>query len=89
MTLFEAMLALGVAPYIPVVSPYLYPYVEGSTSATPAWRSSLWEAGGSFSFPWNSTVEEKREIVAKANEITGVANVMAPESGNYVNEANP
>lgn len=89
MKLFEAMLALGISPYIPVVSPYLYPYVEGSTSATPAWRSSLWEVGAAFSLPWNSTVEERREIIAKANGLTSVANAIAPESGNYFNEANP
>ena len=89
MTLLKAMLALGIPPYIPVVPPYLYPYVEGSTSATPAWRTSLWHIGASFSFPWNSTVEEKREVVAKANGLTSVANTMAPDSGTYMNEANP
>ena len=45
--------------------------------------------GAHFLFPWNSTVEEKRGVVAKANGLTSVANAMAPESGTYMNEANP
>ncbi len=32
----------SLTPYIVVGTPFLYPYVEGSTSVTPAWRSSLW-----------------------------------------------
>ncbi len=30
------------SPYIVVGTPFLYPYVEGTTSVTPAWRHSLW-----------------------------------------------
>lgn len=30
------------SPYIVAGTPLLYPYVEGSTSVTPAWRNSLW-----------------------------------------------
>lgn len=29
-------------PYIIVGTPLLYSYVEGTTSVTPAWRTSLW-----------------------------------------------
>ena len=31
-----------ISPYIVVGTPFLYPYVEGTTSVTPAWRTSLW-----------------------------------------------
>ncbi len=30
------------SPYVVVGTPFLYPYVEGTTSVTPAWRNSLW-----------------------------------------------
>ena len=30
------------SPYIVAGTPLLYPYVEDTTSVTPAWRTSLW-----------------------------------------------
>lgn len=30
-------------PYIVVGTPFLFPYVEGTTSVTPAWRTALWQ----------------------------------------------
>jgi FAD/FMN-containing dehydrogenase len=80
---------LGLSIYIPYVNPVLFPYVEGSTSATPAWRNSLWHLATVVNWAWNSTVAEKRAVVALAMNITQALEELAPESGAYGNEANP
>ncbi|MCJ1237581.1 hypothetical protein MMC14_005568 [Varicellaria rhodocarpa] len=89
MTFITYILSAGLSPYIPVVAPYLYPYPENSTSASPAWRNSLWELSSGVTWTWNSTVEEKRVMVELANNLTQMGESIAPDSGTYMNEANP
>ena len=89
MAFLKHLLSLGISPYIPHVAPFLYNYTEGSTSATPAWRNSLWELGSSVAWTWNSTVEEKRANVALLSNLTAMSEALAPDSGTYMNEANP
>ncbi|MCJ1397308.1 hypothetical protein MMC11_000500 [Xylographa trunciseda] len=89
MAYLHTMLDAGVSPYIPVTTPILFPYVPGSTSATPAWRNSVWELATSLTWTWNSTVAEKRAVVALAAKLTALAKQLAPDSGSYGNEADP
>ena len=89
MSYFSESMAAGLAPYIPVVSPYLYPYVSNSTSATPAWRNSLWEIGGAVTMAWNSTLAERKAAVAQLNNLTQMLEAITPEGGAYFNEGNP
>ena len=88
-SLIAYILSVGLSPYIPVVAPYLYPYPENSTSASPAWRGSLWELSSGLVWTWNSTVEEKRAMVELLNNLTRIGESIAPNSGTYMNEANP
>ena len=89
MTYFSNLIAAGITPYIPVVAPILYPYASNSTSSTPAWRNSLWELGGAGSMAWNSTLEERKAVVAQMTNLTQKLEELTPTSGTYMNEANP
>lgn len=42
--LLDALMRMLTAgnPHITTATPYLYDYAEGTTSAAPAWRNSLW-----------------------------------------------
>ncbi|KAI9666386.1 MAG: hypothetical protein M1821_004322 [Bathelium mastoideum] len=82
-------IAAGMAPYIPVVGPYLYHSAANATSATPAWRRSLWEMGANVEMAWNATRAERRAAAARLNGWTARLEAMTPGSGAYVNEANP
>ncbi|MCJ1387387.1 hypothetical protein MMC18_000230 [Xylographa bjoerkii] len=73
MAYLETMLDAGLSPYIPVTTPVLFPYVPGSTSATPAWRNTVWELATTLAWAWNSTIEEKRAIVSLASNLTELA----------------
>ena len=76
--------------YIIPVGPVLYPYVPDSASYTPAWRDSYWLLGiHPPEWSWNSTVDQRREIVAATEKITTSLENLAPGSGTHFNEADP
>ncbi|KDQ14876.1 hypothetical protein BOTBODRAFT_55073 [Botryobasidium botryosum FD-172 SS1] len=73
-------------PYIVVGTPYLYKYTPGSTSATPAWRDSLWHLGMHAGFNWNSTLAQKTTAYQIASNLTQMMRDISPGSGAYFNE---
>ena len=76
--------------YIIPVGPVLYPYVPDSASYTPAWRDSYWFLGlHPPEWKWNSTVDEKRAVIEKTEEITRSLEALTPGSGTHFNEADP
>lgn len=83
------ILEAGLSPYIPYTTPYLYPWVEGSTSATTAWRGSPWHLSFGVVWKWNSTVEERKSKLALASKLSAILDGMIPGAGSYFNEANP
>ncbi|MCJ1352383.1 MAG: hypothetical protein MMC33_002367 [Icmadophila ericetorum] len=89
MAYMAQMLDVGLSPYIPVTTPFLYSYISNSTSATPAWRNTLWHLATSQTWAWNSTVEERRAVAALVSNMTMLAEDLAPNSGVYMNECNP
>ncbi|PSS14859.1 hypothetical protein M430DRAFT_105128 [Amorphotheca resinae ATCC 22711] len=89
LSFINPILSSGISPYIPSAAPWLYPYVANSTSTTPAWRDSLWELGFGFWFPWNSTVEQRKEIVRNEQGLASLFEELTPGGGAYFNEANP
>ncbi|KAI9929525.1 hypothetical protein ASPWEDRAFT_41262 [Aspergillus wentii DTO 134E9] len=88
MDFFQLIQSNGQSPYIPVVAPYLYNYTEGSTSATPAWRSAIWELGSGTAWAWNSTLETREQKVSSIQNMTATLERITPNSGAYSNEAN-
>lgn len=89
MGFFALLLDQGLSPYIPVVGPVLYDYTEGSTSATPAWRSAVWETGAGANWAWNATLEERKEKIAAMKDMTAMFARITPGSGAYASEASP
>ncbi|KAI9772777.1 MAG: hypothetical protein M1839_002322 [Geoglossum umbratile] len=79
----------GASPVIFQTTPYLYRYSPGTTSATPAWRNSVWMIVNSVQWAWNSTFNEKRETVLRLKGLTRDLEALAPSSGAYGNEADP
>ena len=95
MSYFADGLAAGLTPDSPVVGPHLYDAAaaaassSSSVSATPAWRTSLWELGGSVTMAWNATREERRAGVAQMAKVMQRLEAMTPGGGAYMNEASP
>ncbi|OCL14667.1 isoamyl alcohol oxidase [Glonium stellatum] len=83
------LLDQGITPYIPVVNPILAPHEPNATSATPAWRNTLWHLGGGVAWAWNASVADRKAGVQQLAQLTERAEALAPGSGAYVNEANP
>ena len=83
------LLSLGIPPSILAVTPTLYKYTPGETSAPGAWRTSLWHLGALTSWTWNSTVEEREQTVSLLNDLTARSVALAPDSATYLNEASP
>lgn len=83
------ILDVGLSPYIPVTAPYLYDWDPASTSATPAWRDSLWTLGFAANWKWNSTVAERRTVIDLLHNLTAKSEELTPGGGAYHNEANP
>jgi hypothetical protein len=83
----------GFAPTIFQTTPAYYQskglYREGETSATPAWRDSVWMITGNTQWAWNSTAAERRATVQKIRSITKELEMFAPDSGAYISEADP
>ncbi|TPX15357.1 uncharacterized protein E0L32_004634 [Thyridium curvatum] len=76
----------GTSPYIPVVGPVLYDAPANSTSATPAWRTAVWELGVGSSWAWNSSLAQRQ---AAATALKAVGATMSAFTGGsaYMNEA--
>lgn len=85
---FASFIAAGNTPYVPVVGPYLYNYTANSTSATPAWRDTLWLVGADYSWRWNSTLVE-RQAVVETSESQAEILVKLTGGAMYVSEATP
>ncbi|KNG81813.1 FAD binding domain protein [Aspergillus nomiae NRRL 13137] len=89
MDFFSLIQSNGQSPYIPIVGPVLYNYTANSTSATPAWRSAIWELGSGTSWAWNSTLETREQKIAGLQNMTATLEEITPGSGAYSCEANP
>lgn len=85
----NSVVAAGLLPYIASTTPYLYNWTLDSTSATPAWRESLWELGYPYTLSWNSTFEDRKSIIQQVNALSLAAEEMTPGGGEYMNEASP
>lgn len=85
--------AAGFDPTIFQTTPTYYQskghYQEGSTSATPAWRNSVWMITGNTHWAWNATVSDKQAIVRKVQAMTEAGQELAADSGSYTSEADP
>jgi hypothetical protein len=79
----------AVNPYIVQGTPFLFNYTENSTSATPAWRNSLWQIGFHENMVYNATLDTMFSQYEIINNITVWMRELAPDSGAYFNEANP
>ncbi|KAF7971255.1 hypothetical protein HWV62_21584 [Athelia sp. TMB] len=73
-------------PYIVVGTPFLYDYQEGSTSATPAWRNSLWHLGLHETWTFNTTTSAKKAVFESVSEIVQSMRNISQDSGAYFNE---
>ncbi|EKM56474.1 uncharacterized protein PHACADRAFT_92497 [Phanerochaete carnosa HHB-10118-sp] len=74
------------SPYVVVGTPFLFPYVEGTTSVTPAWRTALWHLGLSGRFYFNSTAQDRQSEYTQIDQHTQVFRDLTPGSGAYFNE---
>ena len=76
-------------PYFPVTSPYLYKPVPGATSFTDAWYDSIWEIGYNSAWAWNSTYDDRVNVIKDLTSKTEYLESLTPGGGAYQNEANP
>ncbi|KAH9948031.1 FAD-binding domain-containing protein [Amylocystis lapponica] len=74
------------SPYIVAGTPFLYNWKNGSTSATPAWRTSLWHLSVKGQFEWNSTLAERTQVYARVSEHVDAFRTITPGSGSYFSE---
>lgn len=92
-SVLQKLQSAGFAPTIFQTTPAYYQsknlYHEGDTSATPAWRNSVWMITGNTQWTWNSTVSEKLATVQKVKSITKDLEIFAPDGGSYLSEADP
>lgn len=85
---FTLYIAAGHTPYVPVIGPHLYNYTANSTSASPAWRDTLWQVGAGFSWPWNSTLAERQALVGTMKSEEAILKKLSG-GATYSNEASP
>jgi hypothetical protein len=85
----KRIINVGLTPYIPATTPFLYPWDPESTSATPAWRDSVWHMSFAADLKYNSTFSERVAFVKMLDTMLEEANELAPDSGSYFNEASP
>ncbi|CAD6445395.1 52aca933-d807-4e70-920e-cdb13b71edbc [Sclerotinia trifoliorum] len=89
MNFLERLISLGYSPYIPNTTPWLYQWDPASTSATPAWRDSIWELSYSGVWTYNETLEQRLTQVSLVNNLTTMVEDFTPTGGAYLNEAHP
>lgn len=79
----------GGLPYVPVVGPYMYKDATRGTSMQPAWKTALWEYGNPAFWAWNSTLDERVQVVKGMQKQTAELVALTPGGGTYRNEGNP
>ncbi|PQE26736.1 isoamyl alcohol oxidase protein [Rutstroemia sp. NJR-2017a BVV2] len=89
MGFLQTLVSLGRTIYIPNTTPWLYPWKEGSTSATPAWRDTLWELGYGGTWTYNSTIQQRKSQISTINNLTTVIKDATGSTGGYLNEDFP
>lgn len=89
LSLLKHITDLGLSPYIPNTTPFLFPWPPNSTSATPAWRGSVWELSVSTVFGWNGTIAQRKAIVKMLDGLQEQMEDLVPGGGTYFNEASP
>jgi nitrilase len=89
LTFMEHMLSVGLSPYIPATAPWLYPWDPESTSATPAWRSAIWELGMGVTWAWNSSITQREAGIQLQANLTAMIADVTPNGGSYMNEDSP
>ncbi|KZT26763.1 isoamyl alcohol oxidase [Neolentinus lepideus HHB14362 ss-1] len=72
--------------YIVAGTPLLYDYKNGSTSATPAWRNSLWLMSFHMVINFNDTLAVKQQKYRLVTNVTQHMRDISPGSGAYFNE---
>ncbi|EPE25867.1 FAD-binding protein [Glarea lozoyensis ATCC 20868] len=86
-------LAQGLPPYIPTDTPFLYPYIPQSTSATPAWRGAVWSLSFGVDIGWNTTLEQRTATLKKQasviKDLETLIEKYGAEVGSYFNEDSP
>lgn len=84
--------------YVPVSTPFVadadightaWDSNHSETTVHPAWYSAVWSLSAGFTLPWNSTFEQRLQVLSNLTRITSAAEELFPNSGTYVNEANP
>ncbi|KAF7350728.1 FAD-binding domain-containing protein [Mycena sanguinolenta] len=74
-------------PYIGVATPIGFNYTAGTTSVTPAWRTSLWHLTAGTFWSYNSSVAEIRATLGTVHDyVHEQLTALAPDSGAYMNE---
>lgn len=89
MELLKHLVSLGYSPYIPNTTPWLYQWDPASTSATPAWRDSIWELSYGGTWTYNETLEQRETQIDLVNNLTTMIKEFTPTGGAYFNEAHP
>ncbi|EGO22798.1 hypothetical protein SERLADRAFT_416412 [Serpula lacrymans var. lacrymans S7.9] len=73
--------------YIPVVGPVLYNETAANeTSATPAWRDSLWHVNTGLMWYFNTSTADVNANFGLVHNYTLAMTEIAPDSGAYLNE---
>ncbi|KAI9642653.1 hypothetical protein NHQ30_008384 [Ciborinia camelliae] len=89
MEFLKHLISLGYSPYIPNTTPWLYQWDPTSTSATPAWRDSIWALSYGGIWTYNETLEQRETQISLANNLTAMVEQFTPTGGAYLNEAHP
>lgn len=84
--------------YVPVSTPFVADSETGrprkgsdsyGTSVHPAWYTAIWSLSAGFAIAWNSTFDQRLGTLLNLTKITSASEALFPDSGSYVNEANP
>lgn len=69
-----------------LTTPFLFNYTQGTTSATPAWRTALWHFAVLNQWSFNTTETGKQDAFGVVHNFTQLMRDLAPGSGAYFNE---
>ncbi|KAH8597085.1 hypothetical protein B0O99DRAFT_85648 [Bisporella sp. PMI_857] len=87
--LMNWMIEVGLTPYIPNTTPYLYSWTSNSTSSTTAWRGSVWHLSTGIAWGYNSTFAQRAASLKLLDQVAEKMHELVPNGGAYFNEANP
>ncbi|KAK5996289.1 FAD-linked oxidoreductase cheF [Cladobotryum mycophilum] len=79
----------GNTPTLFMTPPAQFNYTKDSTSMHPAWRNSYWDVGFNTRYAWNDTVDTRKQIAKKTQQIELDLQALAPDGAAYPNESNP